>query len=230
MATKNITDENFNEKAALDFETQRSYLIDRSNKRAWRVAFTSLIVTVLLIIAIVFMLPLKRVDLVVVKVDKNGFVEIITQLDEQVVSTTEAIDKHFIAKYVKTREQYYFETLNQDFETVQMYSSPIVSKSYINFMLDEINGRATVLKDKKEISVKILSIVLSNKNDENIATVRIEVIEKGKNSNNTNEDKKIKVITLTYDYLSIKQTASLRLENPLGFRINTYRKDEGITE
>ena len=229
MATKNITDDNFNEKDAFDFEDSRNYLIIKSNRRAWTVATISLIVTLILALAVVLLTPLKTVELAIVKVDKNGFVDIVTQLDEQVITTDEAIDKSFIYRYVKTKEQYYFETLNQDFETVQMLSSPNVQKKYIAEMTDKEKGKANILKDKIGIEVKILSIVLTNKSDEKIARVRIETIKKSKNNDNGPE-KEIKVVTLTYDYLPIKQNASLRLENPLGFIVNTYRVDEEIKE
>jgi len=224
----NVTDDNYNEQSALDYDSARSYLIEQSNKRAWMVTYVSLALIILLIIAIILMLPLKETQLSIVKVDKNGFVEITTQLNEEVISTNEALDKSFIQRYVKLKEQYYYETLNKDFETVQMFSSPKVSQDYMNQMLNKETGRANVLQNNKEIEVKILSIVLHNKDDENIATVRIETNLKEKNSNDVQSD--IKVITLTYEYQNMKQDASLRLENPLGFIVNSYRVDEEITQ
>ena len=226
---KILTDDNYNQQSAWDYDSARSYLIDKSNKRAWKITYISLTLTIMLGIAVMLLTPLKTVELMVVKVDKNGFVDIVTQLDEQVITTDEAIDKSFIYRYVKTKEQYYFETLNQDFETVQMLSSPNVQKKYIAEMTDKEKGKANILKDKIGIEVKILSIVLTNKSDEKIATVRIETIKKSKNNDNAPE-KEIKVVTLTYDYLPIKQNASLRLENPLGFVVTSYRVDEEIKE
>jgi len=225
----NVTDENYNEQSALDYDSARSYLIEQSNKRAWMITYVSLALIVLLSLAIILMMPLKNTELAVIKVDKNGFVEVATQLDEEIISTNEALDKSFIQRYVKLKEQYYYETLNKDFETVQMFSSPKVSQDYINTMLDKKTGRANVLQDNKELEVKILSIVLHNKDEENIATVRIETFLREKNSNNVQSD--IKVITLTYEYqANMKQDASLRLENPLGFIVNSYRVDEEITQ
>lgn len=228
MKSKNITDDNINYEMALDFETSRSYLINKSNKRAWLVAIISLFVTVLLVIAIVVMLPLKRVDVVAVKVDKNGFVEVVTNLQEQVMKTDEAIDKHFIARYVKTREQYYYNTLNQDYERTQMLSSKLVSDSYIKFMTADKTGRYETLKNKFEIEAEILSIVLNDSNGTKTSTIRVQTKEKDLTTSNTKEN--IKVITLTYDYLPMKQNSKSRLENPLGFIVNTYRVDEEIKE
>lgn len=226
---KILTDDNYNEKSAWDYDVARSYIIDKSNKRAWRITYISLTLTVMLGIAIMLLTPLKTVELFVVKVDKNGFIDIVTQLDEQVITTDEAIDKSFIYRYVKSKEQYYFETLNQDFETVQMLSAPTVQNKYIKEMTDKENGKANILKDKVTIETKILSIVLTNKSDEKIATVRIETVKKARN-NEKEIEKEIKVVTLTYDYLPIKQNASLRLENPLGFVVTSYRVDEEIKE
>lgn len=225
---KILKDENYNEKDAWNYDVSRNEEIRKSSKRAWTVAYISLALTIIIAIALMLLTPLKTVELMVVKVDKNGFVDIKTQLDEEVLTTSEAIDKSFVNRYVKTKEQYYFETLNADFETVQMFSAPKVQKDYVESMTNKQNGKATVLGDKNFIEVKILSIGLSNKNDENIATVRIEASKKTKNSHI--EDKEIKVITLTYEYLPLKQNASLRLENPLGFIVNSYRVDEEIRE
>lgn len=225
---KILKDENYNEKDAWNYDVSRNEEIRKSSKRAWTVAYISLALTIIVAIALMLLTPLKTVELMVVKVDKNGFVDIKTQLDEEVLTTSEAIDKSFVNRYVKTKEQYYFETLNTDFETVQMFSAPNVQKDYVKSMTNKQNGKATVLGDKNFIEVKILSIGLSNKNDEKIATVRIETSKKTKNSDI--EEKDIKVITLTYEYLPLKQNASLRLENPLGFIVNSYRVDEEIRE
>jgi type IV secretion system protein VirB8 len=228
MKTKYITDDNFDKDNALDFETSRNYLISKSNQRAWLVAIISLFVTVLLVIAIVVMLPLKRVDVVAVKVDKNGFVEIVTNLQEEVMKTDEAIDKHFIARYVKTREQYYYNTLNQDYERTQMLSSKLVSDNYIKFMTADKTGKYETLKNKFEIEAEILSIVLNDSNGTKTSTIRVQTKEKDLTTSNVKEN--IKVITLTYDYLPMKQNSKSRLENPLGFVINSYRIDEEIKE
>ena len=228
MKTKYITDDNFDKDNALDFETSRNYLINKSNQRAWLVAIISLFVTVLLVIAIVVMLPLKRVDVVAVKVDKNGFVEIVTNLQEEVMKTDEAIDKHFIARYVKTREQYYYNTLNQDYERTQMLSSKLVSDNYIKFMTADKTGKYETLKNKFEIEAEILSIVLNDSNGTKTSTIRVQTKEKDLTTSNVQEN--IKVITLTYDYLPMKQNSKSRLENPLGFVINSYRIDEEIKE
>lgn len=229
MAKKTVSTENHNQDQAIDFETSRNYLILKSNSRAWTVALSSLFVTTLLSIAIIVMLPLKRVDLVVVKVDKNGFVEMVTDLNEQVFTPDEALDRHFIGRYVKTREQYFYNTLNQDYEKTQMFSSAIVAEKYVKDMINGKNSKYETLKNRFEIEAEILSIVLGDSNGTKTSTVRVQLNTKDLSSHSIT--KSIKVVTLTYKYVAtLQQKAKARLENPLGFIVDSYRVDEEIIE
>ena len=223
---KNITNDNFNQSKALDFESSRLYIIDKSNKRAWLVTFIFGFISLLLTIAIIVMLPLKKVDLAVVKVDKNGFLDVITNIQEEILTTSEAWDKHFIYKYVKTREQYFYNILNQDYETTQLYSSKKVADNYIEEMTNEKYGKTSIYKNNVELDVNILSIVLNESNGTRTSTIRAEIIKKDASSENI--EKNIKVITLAYEYLPIKLNTKNRLENPLGFVVSSYRVDEEI--
>lgn len=223
---KEITNDNFNQSKALDFESSRLYIIDKSNKRAWLVTFIFGFISILLTIAIIVMLPLKKVDLAVVKVDKNGFLDVITNIQEEILTTSEAWDKHFIYKYVKTREQYFYNILNQDYESTQLYSSKKVADNYIEEMTNEKYGKTSIYKNNIELDVNILSIVLNESNGTRTSTIRAEIIKKDASSENI--EKSIKVITLTYEYLPIKLNTKNRLENPLGFVVSSYRVDEEI--
>lgn len=226
---KKITNDNFNQDRALDFESSRLYIIDKSNKRAWLVAFVFGFMALILTVAIIVMLPLKRVDLAVVKVDKNGFIDVITDVKEEVLTTSEAWDKHFIYKYVKTREQYYYNILNQDYENTQLYSDKKVSEAYISEMLNKDSGKTTIYKNNIEIDVNILSIVLNESNGTKTSTIRTELVKRNISTGGGESEKSIKVITLVYEYLPIKLNTKNRLENPLGFVVTSYRVDEEIT-
>lgn len=225
MATKTIKNENINNKDVLDFEDSRNYLIAKSNKRAWTVAIFSLAITICLAIAIMLITPLKTVELAVVRVDKNGQIDILTNLAEEIITPDEALNKHFIGQYVKLREQYYFTTLNADFEKVQLYTNQSESKKYVDSMVNENYGKATVLKNKVEIDVKLLSIVTKEVAGEQTATIRADIITKDSRSNEVT-NQATKVITLTFEYLPMKLNTKSRLENPLGFIVTSYRIDE----
>jgi len=222
---KNNKDE-FNIDNALSFEASVKSLVEKSNKRAWLVTTISLILNFLLGLAIVFLTPLKTVEPFVIKVDKNGIVDIVSVLKEQDILAEEALDKYWISSYVKKREGYYFDLLQEDYNFVQLLSDTNVADDYRK-VYDGANNRADTLKNKYEAKVKILSVTLNNSNGTKTATIRADI--NTVNLSSKADDIETKVFTISYDYFP-KNYASEehRLQNPLSFKVLTYRIDSEV--
>ncbi|EAI4375721.1 type IV secretion system protein [Campylobacter jejuni] len=211
---------------AMDYEASFRYLIDKSNKRAWLIAFVSIFIAIISIVAVVLLTPLKTIEPYVIRVDNTtGMVDILTMLDEKEISSNEALDKYFISQYVKAREEYYYELLNQDYLLTQLMSSEKVANEYRAWYEGE-NARDQILKNSNEVNVQILSIVLGNSNGIKTSTIRAKIITKNLNTRGLSES--TKVITLSYDYILAKASEENRILNPLGFKVTNYRIDEEI--
>ncbi|ADT73526.1 type IV secretion system protein [Campylobacter coli] len=212
--------------SAMDYEASFRYLIDKSNKRAWLIAFVSIFIAIISIVAVVLLTPLKTIEPYVIRVDNTtGMVDILTMLDEKEISSNEALDKYFISQYVKAREGYYYELLNQDYLLTQLMSSEKVANEYRAWYEGE-NARDQILKNSNEVNVQILSIVLGNSNGVKTSTIRAKIITKNLNTRGLSES--TKVITLSYDYILAKASEENRILNPLGFKVTNYRIDEEI--
>ncbi|XFC31900.1 type IV secretion system protein (plasmid) [Campylobacter coli] len=212
--------------SAMDYEASFRYLIDKSNKRAWLIAFVSIFIAIISIVAVVLLTPLKTIEPYVIRVDNTtGMVDILTMLDEKEISSNEALDKYFISQYVKAREGYYYELLNQDYLLTQLMSSEKVANEYRAWYEGE-NARDQILKNSNEVNVQILSIVLGNSNGVKTSTIRAKIITKNLNTRELSES--TKVITLSYDYILAKASEENRILNPLGFKVTNYRIDEEI--
>lgn len=211
---------------ALDYEASFRYLIEQSNKRAWLITGISTLITILSVIAVLLLTPLKTVEPYVIRVDNTtGMVDILTTLDEKQISENEALDKYFISTYVKAREGYYYDLLNQDYLLTQLMSSEKVANEYRAIYAGD-NARDQILKNSNEVSVKILSIVLGNSNGIKTSTIRAIITTKNLNTASITQD--TKVITLSYEYELTKASEANRLLNPLGFKVLTYRIDEEV--
>ncbi|EAI3530818.1 type IV secretion system protein [Campylobacter jejuni] len=211
---------------AIDYEASFRYLIEKSNKRAWLIAFISIFIAIISIIAVVLLTPLKTIEPYVIRVDNTtGMVDILTMLDEKEIKANEALDKYFISTYVKAREGYYYDLLNQDYLLTQLMSSEKVANEYRAWYEGE-NARDQILKNSNEVNVQILSIVLGNSNGIKTSTIRAKIITKNLNTRGLSES--TKVITLSYDYILAKASEENRILNPLGFKVTNYRIDEEI--
>ena len=152
-------------------------------------------------------------------------VDILTMLNEKEIKTNEALDKYFIAQYVKAREGYFYEILNQDYLLTQLMSSEKVANEYRAIYEGE-NARDQILKNSNEVRVEIISIVLGESNGVKTSTIRANIITKNLNTRGITSS--TKVITLSYDYLLAKASEENRLLNPLGFKVLTYRIDNEV--
>lgn len=199
-----------------------------SKKIAWFVALTFFVYSICLTITISFVLPLKTIQPYVIRIDNNtGYTDVIPSLTDEQFTPDEALDRFWLAHYVELREKYVYETLQQDYERVQLYGSANVNKQYIGWFNSE-NAPYKMYGSNNTIEVKILSINLSVSDGEppsKTAIIRAELTKIDHSNNNQYTTKRI-LITLSYDY---KPRLELELQNrtinPLGFQILSYTVD-----
>lgn len=216
-----------NDNVALTYEASIRYLVEQSNKRAWLIAFLAVIILAIAVTAVCLLTPLKSVEPYVIRVDNTtGMVDIITSVNEETLTGNEALDKYFAGLYVKTREGYYFNMLQNDYTLTQILSAPNIAADYVSIYQGE-NPRQEILKNKVEVSVDIVSITLSNSAGSSVATIRFNLVSK--DLEHGNKTTKAKIVTMAYEYNPALLTKEEeRIKNPLGFKVLTYRIDDEI--
>lgn len=221
---------NNDEETALSYVASIRYLVEKSNKRAWLIAIISAIIALASICAIAYMTPLKQSVPYVIRVDNTtGMVDIITSVKDTEFSSNEALDKYFTSLYVKTREGYHYNLLTQDYTLTQILSSPQVAQDYVK-IYEGANARQEILKNDNEVSIDINSVVLGESADIKTATIRFNATTSAlSNSGKNTVQTSAKVATLSYEYSPADLTTEdERLQNPLGFKVTTYRIDDEI--
>jgi len=215
---------------ALDFETSIAYLAHESEKRAWRVAIIACLLAFVLGVAIFLLTPLKTAVPYVIRYDSTtGHTDIITGATEQNIDINEAVSKYFVSRYINLREGYYYETLQEDYNLVQIFSSQSVSDEY-RLLYDGQNSRYVKNGAKVIEKIEIVSVVLGQAAELATATARIKILTYDKSNAQKLPVEKNKVITLTFKYTpEIKMNEFQRLNNPLGFQVISYRVDNEIT-
>ncbi|MDA5621720.1 hypothetical protein BKG91_06085 [Rodentibacter caecimuris] len=209
-----------------DFEATKTYLLEKSNKRAWLVTWIMSAITFLLCLSVFFLFPLKTVEPYVIRVDSAGVPDIVTALNEETLETDEAIDKYFVARYVRAREGYIYETNKQDYALVQLMSDETVKVGYDD-ELDLPNSKDKELTNQGKLVPEIISVVLGESEKNKTATIRFRAV-KTMFTHNTKSAETF-VITLSYEYHpEIDMLEGYRIDNPLGFVVTSYRKDKEI--
>lgn len=212
----------------VDFEAMKSFMYEISLKRAWLVAWTFGIAFVLSLCTILFLIPLKKEVPYLIMVDKAGKTDIVTLINEKQITVNEALAKHDIYRYVGLREGYYWDTANNDFRLLQLFSSQ-TEQDEVSKIYNPTSGRQIKFANKIKIVPDVQSIILSQGgSNTNIATVRAK-LQYFSTKNNTIERVDNVIINLTYIYdLNIKLLEKYRVENPLGFTVTSYRIDKEL--
>jgi type IV secretion system protein VirB8 len=206
--------------AAEDFYEEGYRRIRASRDRAWIVAAAFAVLAGLAMLAVAFLAPLKRTDVVPVVVDRStGEAHVETQLTGQTISQQEAVRKADLAAYVIARESFDRPLVNQYYGAVQSRSTDAVLKPWLaqfqTGIPDSIYTRyAGATRSVDVHSVVLLSDALGQVHFTATVTKATAV---------TTENF---IATVEFRYSAEGMGFAQRLRNPLGFVVTAYRVDQ----
>jgi len=115
----------------LDIEASLSDMQQRSERRAWHIAYAAVGVALLCSTALAVMVPFYRVVPLPIEVDRlTGEAQMIDVLDAKHVHPKEIQDKHWVEVYVRSRERYDWGLLQMDYDRVLNMSDDTVARDY----------------------------------------------------------------------------------------------------
>lgn len=220
---------------SVNFELTIADIAKRSERRAWRVAFTAIGMALILAGGYYYMLPLKQKVPYLIMADAYTGTATVARMDGDFsargITTKEAINRSNVSHFVLARESYDLELLNlRDWKTVQTMAAPYVKSSYAAlFANTNPNNPITLYGRTQAIRIKLLSLHLIGDGPGKIprgATVRFQRSIFNKQSGATRTlDNKIATIEFTYKN-NLEMDDQSRIENPLGFWVTSYRVDD----
>jgi type IV secretion system protein VirB8 len=218
---------------SVNFEVTIADIARRSERRAWFVAWSAILMSLVLAGGYYYMLPLKEKVPYLVMADAYTGTSTVAQLrgDFSVNSITasEAINRSNVAHFVLARESFDNSMIGQtDWDTVYTMAAPAVASEYTAWH-DPANPNQAykVYGRKSSLRVKILSTTLSE--DSMVdgapkgATVRFQrsIYDK---ASGTVRPLDSRIATLEFVYKNnLKMDEQKRILNPLGFQVTSYR-------
>lgn len=209
---------------ARGWEVDREAQQLRSTRTAWFVAFASLAVCACMGLAIAMMMPLKKTELRVVKVDNStGIVEVVNNLNTSSSDYSEAVTKYFLVRYVRGREGYDFDLVDAAYNEIMSLSGPKQTRQYAAYILPR-NPKSPVntMGKRGEYEIKVKSVQFLKKTQ---AAIRYQRIYR---TDGVVQNQSHWIATLDFDYVRAPATETARETNPLGFQITDYRVDPEV--
>lgn len=213
------------------FEQQMIERDKRATKAGFVVGGMGLLIAVLALVAVVVMLPLKQTDVELYTLDNHtGRVEHVTRTSKTSLTATEAYQKAMAANYVKVRERYVYPSLQDDYETVQVYNAPQVNDDYLALYAGK-NAPDKVYKNGAHtVKVEILSNQITDATaPDRVATIRYKKIIRRLADNSTRNE--YWDARFTFHSNPDKEMSDAEREiNYFGFTVTSWQTDREIRE
>ncbi|MBS0579550.1 MAG: hypothetical protein JSR36_09835 [Proteobacteria bacterium] len=205
---------------AASWDENRREMQRRSERRAWQVAAAGWLSAMAASAALAMLMPLKRVDPFVVRVDSStGIVDVVPAYKGGAV-LEQAVTRYFLSHYVATCERFNYATAESDYEECGAFHS--VQRNQAWFALWNSSNPASPLnlhKDGSSVRVQVESVSFFERASgaDDLAQVRYLKVES--HANGTAERVTHWISTIQYAYGAPSQDPRVRRWNPLGFRI-----------
>ncbi|WP_255358770.1 virB8 family protein [Snodgrassella sp. CFCC 13594] len=127
--------------AAKSFEKAEIDTVRRNSKIAWKIAGACLLLTGLAVGAVAGLTPLKTVEPFVVRVDNNtGATDIVTTIKASQNTYGEVIDKYWLAQYIRYREGYDWQTIQDSYDATMLLSAPSIQAEFAKLYKNNPNA------------------------------------------------------------------------------------------
>ncbi|MCC7684723.1 virB8 family protein [Janthinobacterium sp. FW305-128] len=222
---KNGTEDFFAE--AKKWEIDRQEMIEKSEKKAWRIATVSAIGGIIGVLSTVFISMRDLPPPTVLRVsDSTGIVDVVTTMGDAKTNYEEVVNKYFIQRYVRFRDAYSNTLAEEYYNSVGLMSSAAVNEQYAEeFNPKNPKSPLNVLGKYAAAKTKVKSTSFLSKQ---VALVRyIRCVERP----GTKPVVTHWAATVSFKYLGTPMSEKDRAINPLGYQTTEWRKDpDSVTE
>ena len=205
---------------AAGWDADRLQQLQRSTRRAWQVAAAGGLCVLALSAALTLLMPLKRVEPFVVRVDSSTGVVDIVPVYNGGAKLEQTVTRYFLTHYISVCERFNFATAESDYEECGAFHAAQRNQAW--YALWNPNNPASPLnvhKDGSSVRVQVEAVSffqrLNGSND--LAQVRYLKAER----QGTGAEERIThwIATIQYAYTSPSSDPRVRRWNPLGFKV-----------
>ena len=193
------------------------------SRNVWRTVSVLLGLALILALAALYaLIPLKSLEVVTLLVDKTtGFVEVARPLEAGgELTQRESVTRANIVRYIRARETYDPKGLRDNFDMASLYSGGVASKDLqAEFAASNPDNPMKKYGPETTISVFVKSVIFLN---ERTAAVRFQTTRKSERENVSTDW----VANVRFRYTSEPMRNDWRFDNPLGFQVLEYRRDQ----
>jgi type IV secretion system protein VirB8 len=215
---------------AMTWDADRVAMKERSVRVAWRVAFVAMLLLVMAIVALLLLMPLKRVDPFVIRVDSStGLVDIVPVYAGD-APMPEAVTRYFLEHYIRTCERFNFSTAESDYDECGAFHTPQRNQLwYAAWAKANPDSPLNLYKDGTTIEARIASLSFFTHGDGVTDLAQVRYVKAKRQTGSAEEQRSHWIATVRYAYAKPSSEPKTRGWNPLGFKILDFRAEPEVS-
>jgi type IV secretion system protein VirB8 len=215
---------------AMTWDADRVAMKERSVRVAWRVAFLAMLLLVMAIAALLFMMPLKRVDPFVIRVDSStGLVDIVPVYAGD-APMPEAVTRYFLEHYIRTCERFNFSTAESDYDECGAFHTPQRNQLwYAAWAKTNPDSPLNLYKDGTTIEARVTSVSFFTRGDGVADLAQVRYLKAKRQAGSAEEQRSHWIATVRYAYAKPSSEPKTRGWNPLGFKVVDFRAEPEVS-
>lgn len=214
---------------AASWDADRVAQAVRTARRAWTVAAAGWICALACALSLALLMPLKRVDPFVVRVDSStGVVDVVPVYNGK-AGLEQSVTRYFLAHYVTVCERFNFATAESDYEECGAFHGAQRNQAW--YALWNPSNPASPLNVHKDgstvrVQVEAVSFFQRGTGVTDLAQVRYFKAER----QGSGGDERIThcIATIQYAYTAPSKEPGVRRWNPLGFKVVEFTTEPEV--
>lgn len=203
----------------IDGELQRR----RSSRTAWIIAAVATGIAALEALALIALAPIKTVVPYTVMVDRTtGFVQVLEGDHPQTVKPQTALTHSMLAQYVIARESFEINSVAQQYKKVALWSGETARRDYLSVMpISNPMSPLNVYPRSALVNVTVASVTPTGQD-----TVQVRFTSERRDGPQGAITRGWYAAQLRFRFTGEPLSLEDRLDNPLGFQVIEYRRDQ----
>ena len=205
---------------AANWDADRLQQTQRTARRAWRVAGAGWSCALAVALALVLLMPLKRVEPFLVRVDSStGIVDIVPVYTGK-AGLEQSVTRYFLSHYVSVCERFNFATAESDYEECGAFHAAQRNEAW--YALWNPNNPASPLnvhKDGSTVSVQVEAVSFFQRASGVTDLAQVRYLKAERQGDGADGHISHWIATVQYVYATPSKDPRIRRWNPLGFKV-----------
>ena len=214
---------------AASWDADRVAGFRRTARVAWRVAAAACVCTVSCAVSLALLMPLKRVDPFVVRVDSSTGVVDVVPVYAGHAAPDELVTRYFLSHYVSVCERFNFATAESDYEECGAFHTAARNQAwYALWTPTNPASPINVHRDGSSVRVQVSAVSFFTRASGLSDLAQVRYLKAARQAGGANEKITRWIATISYAYADPAKEPRTRRWNPLGFKVVEFNSEPEV--